>query len=150
LPPKRILPEVTLQSKEKVEYELRGKTMKVYLYLLKHGEASGVSEIQRNHGFSSPSIVVHHIEKLIGLGIVGRAESGGFVLSRKVDVGVFSAFIQIGRFMPPRSGFFSGLTLIYLFSKGGAADPFGIVLGVTASLAFWYETLKTWRSRPVL
>jgi predicted DNA-binding transcriptional regulator len=149
---KQSFAEISLQSREKIEYELRGKTLKVYLYLLKHNGASGISEIQKMLGFSSPSIAVHHVEKLIRLGIVERTESGEYILSRKVDVGVLSAFIQIGRFMAPRSGFyagfFTGLTLIYIIGTGAAVDPFGTMIGVTASIVFWYESLKAWRSRP--
>ncbi|HYR04427.1 MAG TPA: hypothetical protein VEO75_03480, partial [Nitrososphaerales archaeon] len=51
-------------DKAKIEYELRGKTLKVYMYILKQGKPVGVREVQRELGFSSPSVAYHHIEKL--------------------------------------------------------------------------------------
>ena len=38
-------------EKAKIEYELRGKTLKVYLYVLKQGKPVGVREVQRELGF---------------------------------------------------------------------------------------------------
>ena len=43
-------------EKAKIEFELRGKTLKVYLYVLKQGKPVGVREVQRELGFSSPSV----------------------------------------------------------------------------------------------
>src|SRR5256885_5731466 len=57
-------------DKAKIEYELRGKTLKVYAYVLKQGKPVGVREVQRELGFSSPSVAYHHIEKLTRLGII--------------------------------------------------------------------------------
>ena len=137
---------------QRIEYELKGKTMKVYLYLLKHGKASGTSELQKGLGFSSPSIAVHHIEKLIRLGVVEKNDRGEYVLVRKVDVGVLSAFVQVGGFMLPRLGFYAGfftcLTALYIVEYRGSLNPFGLVLGLGASAVLWYECLRIWRSRP--
>ena len=55
-------------DRERIEYELRGKTLKVYLYILRQGKAVGVREVQRELGLSSPSVAFHHIEKLKTLG----------------------------------------------------------------------------------
>ncbi len=54
-----------LSGRNDPEYVLRGKTLKVYLYLLRHKQARGVSEVQHALGFSSPSIAVHHLDKLL-------------------------------------------------------------------------------------
>ena len=51
-------------DRDRIEYELRGKTLKVYLFILKQRKPVGVREVQRELGFSSPSVAYHHIEKL--------------------------------------------------------------------------------------
>jgi len=139
-------------DRKTVEYELRGNTMKVYLYLLKHGKASGTSEVQNALGFSSPSIVVHHIEKLIRLGVVERSDRGEYVLVKKVDVGVLSAFVQVGGLMLPRLGFyasfFTSLTVLYIIEYAKSLNPYALVLGLGASAVLWYEAVRIWRSRP--
>lgn len=139
-------------DRQRIEYELKGKTMKVYLYLLKHGKASGISEVQRALGFSSPSIAVHHLEKLIGLGIVEKNDRSEYVLAKKVDVGVLSAFVQVGGFVLPRMGFyasfFTALTILYILEYFQTLNPFALVLGLGASVVLWYESFRLWRSRP--
>lgn len=142
----------TLADRRKIEYELRGKTMKVYLYLLKHGKVSGISELQRALNLSSPSLAVHHLEKLIALGVVQKTESGEYVLAKKVDVGILAAFVQVGGFMLPRMGFYAGfftcLTILYVFEYVGNFNPYALVLGLGASGVLWFESLKMWQSRP--
>jgi DNA-binding transcriptional ArsR family regulator len=139
-------------ERQRIDYELKGKTMKVYLYLLKHGKAAGISEIQRALGFSSPSIAVHHLEKLIDLGVVEKNDRSEYVLVKKVDVGVLSAFVQVGGFVLPRLGFyasfFTSLTVLYIIEYANGLNPFALVLGLGASAVLWYETLRIWRSRP--
>lgn len=126
--------------------------MAVYLYLLKHRTALGSSEVQRKLGLSTPSLAVHHLDKLISLGLVERNEAGAYVLVRKVNVGVLSLFIQFGELTLPRlgffAGFFSGLTILYATYGGGLSNPLGLLIGVGASAVLWYETLTIWRSRP--
>src|SRR5439155_22987005 len=91
-------------DREKVEYELRGKTLKVYAHLLRV-DSSGVREIQRDLGFSSPSIALHHLEKLERLGVVGQDNFGRDWVARKVDVGFLSAFASIEGLTFPRRRF---------------------------------------------
>ncbi|TMP97122.1 MAG: hypothetical protein E6K99_09330, partial [Thaumarchaeota archaeon] len=88
--------EPTKIDRDRVEYELRGKTLKVYAHLLRV-DSSGVREIQRELGFSSPSIALHHLEKLERLGVVGKDNVGRYFIAKKVDVGILSAFASIGR-----------------------------------------------------
>jgi DNA-binding transcriptional ArsR family regulator len=139
-------------ERQRIDYELKGKTMKVYLYLLKHGRASGISEVQRALGFSSPSIAVHHLDKLVGLGIVEKNERSEYVLAKKVDVGVLSAFVQVGGFVLPRMGFyasfFTALTILYIVEYVRVLNPFALVLGSGSSAVLWYESFRLWRSRP--
>ncbi len=94
-----------VKNRERVDYELRGKTLQVYLYLLRNGRAMGVREIQKELGFSSPSVAFHHLDKLINLGIVERDQFERYVLAKKVDSGILHSFVNVAGLTLPRLGF---------------------------------------------
>ena len=138
-------------DRDRVEYELRGKTLKVYAHLLRV-DSIGVREIQRNLGFSSPSVALHHLEKLERLGVVGKDNMGRYFIARKVDVGMLSAFTSIGRLTLPRLGFyaafFSTIALAYVLESSASADLYALVGTVGGAIVFWYEAWRIWRKRP--
>ena len=70
-------------GRDEIEYGLKGKTFQLYVYMLRHGSAVGVREVQRELGFSSPSVASHHMDKLLGLGIVEQDNFGRYVLVKK-------------------------------------------------------------------
>jgi len=91
-----------------LESALKGKTLLVYWYLLHQpAHAVGVREVQRALGFSSPSIAVHHLEKLQDLGLIRKKGTGEYVLEGKVKVGILRFFTRMGRFLVPRYLFYS-------------------------------------------
>jgi hypothetical protein len=136
----------------KIESRLKGKALQIYLHLLKKNEPIGVREIQKNLNFSSPSVAHHHLEKLIDLALVAKDQHGRYYLTQKVDVGVLQAFLKVGRFMLPRyifyAVFFTSLLFIYFFQFGFFVNLFAIAFGVTASVFFWYETIRVWKRKP--
>ncbi|TLY03807.1 MAG: hypothetical protein E6K95_03575 [Thaumarchaeota archaeon] len=138
-------------DRDRVEYELRGKTLKVYAHLLRV-DSSGVREIQRELGFSSPSIALHHLEKLERLGVVGKDNVGRYFIARKVDVGILSAFASIGRLTLPRLGFyaafFTTIAIAYMLESGASANLYAVVGTVGGVVVFWYEAWRSWRKRP--
>src|SRR5271169_7068553 len=120
-------PETPEESnKAKIEYELRGKTLKVYLFVLKQGKPVGVREVQRELGFSSPSVAFHHMEKLTRLGIIEQDSLGNYILTKKVDPGILQAFVNVGKFSLPRLGFyavfFSTVAAAYVFEDYRVLD----------------------------
>ena len=139
-------------QREKVEYGLRGKTLKVYLYLLRHGRAVGVREVQKELGFSSPSVAFHHLDKLIEMGVVERDQYERYVLVKKVDTGILHAFISIGGLTLPRLGFyaafFSTIAAAYIWLDRGALDLYALIGVVGGSAVFWYEAWRVWRRKP--
>jgi DNA-binding transcriptional ArsR family regulator len=128
-----------------LESELKGKTLLVYWYLLQRSTHSvGVREVQRALKFSSPSIAVHHLQKLQDLGLVEKKGTGEYVL-----------FTKMGRFMVPRYLFYSVLfttmlaTYLTLTMIGQIAPSFyAVIFGFVATLIFWVETSRLWRARP--
>lgn len=140
------------EQEAKIEYELRGKTLQVYLHLLRKGTAFGVREVQKDLGFSSPSVAFHHLDKLVNLGIVAKDEYERYVLVKKVDTGILSAFVNIGRLTLPRLGFyaafFSTIAAAYLLLDWHVLDLYAVIGTVGGAAVFWYEAWRVWRRKP--
>jgi hypothetical protein len=139
-------------QRDRVDYELRGKTLQVYLYLLKYGKAVGVREIQKELGFSSPSVAFHHLDKLVGLGVVEKDEYERYVLSRKVDSGILHSFFSIRGLTLPRLGFyaafFTTIAVAYLLVNRSFLDLYALIGTAGGAAAFWYEAWRVWRRKP--
>ncbi|MEM1994745.1 MAG: helix-turn-helix domain-containing protein [Nitrososphaerales archaeon] len=140
------------KQKEDALYNLRGKTLKVYLHLLSRNEPVGVREVQRILGFSSPSVAFHHIEKLLNMGLVEKDNYGRYRIVKSVDVAILQPFTKVGKFMLPRlsfyAAFFTTLTALYVIQNLNALDLYALMFGSAATLAFWYEALRTWLKKP--
>ncbi len=126
--------------------------LKVYWQVLTRNEPSGVREIQRGLGLSSPSVAFHHLDKLVEAGLVAKDAYGRYVAVRNVEVSVLQAFMRIGRFVLPRysfyAAFFTTLTIGYLLLAGTSAGIFTLTVGGASAAAFWYEAIRVWRRRP--
>ncbi|MCP8315923.1 MAG: hypothetical protein H3Z52_11065 [archaeon] len=140
------------KSLEKIEAELKGKTLLVYWYMIKQSNPVGIREVQRALRFSSPSIAHHHLEKLISLNLVKKDEYGRYLLKEYVEVGILQSFTKIGRFMLPRysfyASFFSTFLIAYVFQYARALNVFALASMIIATIIFWYETIRVWRRKP--
>jgi DNA-binding transcriptional ArsR family regulator len=140
-----------------LESELKGKTLLVYWYLIQQSShAAGAREVQRALRFSSPSIAVHHLEKLQDLGLVDKRGTGDYVLMEEVKVGILRFFMRMGRFVVPRYLFYSVLlstmlaTYVVLCVVSQVYPSFyAIVFGAVGSFLFWFETIRLWRAKPI-
>ena len=142
-------------DRDTVDKLLKGRTMSVYALLLSQGEM-GVREVQRELGFSSPSLALHHLTKLSELDLVSKDEHGIYSVSKTVRVGSLSLFIKFGSRLLPRFLFlgtlFSAMLILYLFFflslplTGG--DLMFVVLSVIAILVVFYESRKIWLLKP--
>ena len=142
-------------DEEIIESELKGKTLLVYMHMLKHpGDAVGVREVQRELGFSSPSVSSYHLNKLQELGLVENVY-GDYQLVKDVKVGVLKQFITLGGLILPRYLFYAVLMttmlLTYLiqtpyFPSRGYVTT--VMMGLVPTVILWYETIKIWRERP--
>ena len=115
----------------------------------------GIREVQRALGFSSPSIAVHHLEKLHDLGLVDKKGTGEYVLEEEVKVGILRLFAHMGRFIVPRYFFYSLLFTTMLATylavcMIGQIFPsyYALVFGSIGTIVFWFETVKLWRAKP--
>lgn len=139
-----------------LESELKGKTLLVYWYLVQQpSHTVGVREVQRALNFSSPSIAVHHLEKLQDLGLVEKRGTGEYVLEEEVKVGILRFFTHMGRFLVPRylfySVLFSTMLIAYLtlcICSQLIPSFYAVIFGSIGVLIFWVETIRLWRSKP--
>ena len=142
-------------DEEVIESELKGKTLLVYMHMLKKpNDPVGVREIQRELGFSSPSVSSYHLNKLQELGLVDNVY-GDYKLVKDIKVGVLKQFITLGGLILPRYLFYAVLmtTMLVTFL---IQTPFyltreyitTLMMGIVPSTILWYETLKIWRERP--
>jgi len=138
-----------------IESELKGKTLLVYMHMLKKpGEPVGVRKVQRDLGFSSPSVSSYHLNKLQDLGLIEN-EFGDYKLVREVRVGVLRQFITFGGIMLPRYLFYAVLmtTMMVTYLIQSPLNPTKetyttIIMGLVPNVILWYETIKIWRDRP--
>lgn len=138
-----------------IESELKGKTLLVYMHLLKANQpAVGVREVQRALGFSSPSVAAYHLNKLRDLGLV-ESERGDYRLVREVKIGVLRQFVTLRGFMLPRLLFYAVLvttmlaTYILQFPMTiSRHNVTTLLMGAVPAVILWYETVKVWRERP--
>jgi hypothetical protein len=137
----------------RIEDQLKGKTLQVYMYMIRRKEAVGVREVQRDLAFSSPSVANYHIEKLVQLALVGQDEYGRYFVVQKVQVGVLQAFVNIGGIAVPRlsffAAFFTTMLVAYLVLNFASLDVFAVGFAVAGAAAFWMETVRVWIRRPV-
>jgi hypothetical protein len=143
-----------VDNKKKIDAQLHGNTLRVYLYILKlRGDAVGVRQVQRALGFSSPTLAVHHLEKLRDLGLVAK-ESAEYHLIQEVKVGIFRQFVRMGDIFVPRQMVyavaFTTLLIYYLFQlvELNFYSIYALILAVTATVTMWFETLRAWREKP--
>ena len=139
-----------------IESNLKGKTLLVYWYMLRQPDfKAGVREIQRSLGFSSPSIAVHHLNKLMDLGLAKKTKTGEYVLVQEVKVGILRFFARIGRFLIPRylfySVFFTTALVLYILLYAQTLcihNFFALVFGGLASTILWIETFRIMKEKP--
>jgi predicted DNA-binding transcriptional regulator len=142
-------------SNGKVEAQLKGNTLRVYIYALKRRRV-GVREVQRALSLSNPSLAQYHLNKLRELGLL-KEESGEYQVSNEVRVDVMRDFLRVGTLLVPRFVFYAAVFSVFTlylaaitFSTYGA-EPILVWFLALLSLAsgiFWYEAQKAWRSAP--
>ncbi|MBO3832674.1 MAG: hypothetical protein FGF51_04720 [Candidatus Brockarchaeota archaeon] len=141
-------------SEEELEYKLRGKTLQVYLYLIRSGgdDSYGVREVQRALGFKSPSIASYHLEKLRELGLLVKDEKGDYRVAKEVNIGLLKLYIKIGELRLPRfllyACFITSMVATYLLAYPQTFSPhnlFALLVSFSSLTILWGETLLIMR-----
>lgn len=144
---KRGLPGSDLE----VEKEVKGTTLKVYLYILRNGPVR-MRDIQRGLGFSTPSLAYYHVDKLLNLNLVEQDEDGLYVASKSTVLSILKPYIVFkGRLIPRLlfyAVFFTSFLISYIILSSANLNLYTLTVASAAAAAFWYETVRVWRSRP--
>lgn len=123
-------------------------TFRIYLLMLRLRTGS-VRDVARHLGFSSPWLARHHLEKLVGFGLLQKNDSGGYDVVRK-RFGVLKLFTLMGKWIVPHTFFVALIFLIMIlgFLPRITEDPlftWAFALS-TIGLAFTsYLTLRMYR-----
>lgn len=147
--------EIDAEKKLIAESQLKGNTLRTYIYVVTH-KKSGVREVQRELHFSSSSLAQYHLAKLVDLGLLNE-QGGEYFLSDQIKVDVLKDFLKFGTLIVPRfifyavfftiiSGFFGYVVVVDAFSE---LDLFFVIMLFVASGLFWYEALRAWLRGPV-
>ena len=141
-------------DQEKIDNQLKGNTLKVYMFLLKSASGSvGIREVRRALKFSSPTLAQYHLEKLRELGLI-RKESTEYVLASDVKVGVLRQFYRFGTFLVPRFVLYAVLFtallgfLGFIVTEITLVAAFALMLAALGAVIFWYEAVRASRERP--
>jgi hypothetical protein len=137
---------------EKIALELKGRTLRVYWYLLKNPAEASLRDIQRGAGLSSPSLATYHLDKLRSLGLVTTNQHGLYSLERNVKVGVLRFFVGSGRLLVPRyvfyAAFYISLIPCYLVLFPFTTGPISLLLLSVlcfGAITSCIESLRAWR-----
>jgi hypothetical protein len=133
-----------------ISQEIKGNTLRVYLYLLKHG-SSELRDIQRGVGFSSPSLVSYHLGKLTEAGLVAQNEYGVYSVIKETCDKVLQGYAKVGPAIVPQFFYFAFLfTILIAFFSYAALfltgfTPYLVGVGAAMVVVFWYETYRLFR-----
>lgn len=142
-------------SEGRVDAELKGNTLRVYVYVLKNRKV-GVREVQRALRMSNPSLAQYHLGKLKELGLVAE-NNGEYEVVNEVKVDVMRDFLRVGTLIVPRFTFYAVFFTVFAVYLTLVAYPlFSLVpvlewltgFLVLAAALFWYEAQRAWRSMP--
>lgn len=138
-----------------VDAELKGNTLRVYVYALKKRKV-GVREVQRALLMSNPSLAQYHLNKLKDLGLVSE-NNGEYEISNEVKVDVMRDFLRLGTLIVPRFVFYAVFFTVFAVYLTLVSYPFFQVVPILewfsgalilSAAAFWYEAQRAWRSAP--
>jgi predicted DNA-binding transcriptional regulator len=147
--------DIDAEKKLVVESQLKGNTLRTYIYVVTH-KKSGVREVQRELHFSSSSLAQYHLAKLVDLGLL--TENGGeYILADHIKVDVLKDFLKLGSVIVPRFVFYAVFfTIISAFFGFVAIDQsfselnlFFVLMLCVATALFWYEALRAWLRGPM-
>ena len=130
--------------------DVRGNTLRVYLYLLQHNPAD-LRDVQHSLGLSTPSLASYHLGKLVEGGYAKQNEHGQYIAVRDTTNTILEGYTKFGAAVVPQLAFFAMLftALVGYFALMSLGHTSFIPLLVATSVAMvvvlWYETLRVWR-----
>ncbi|MDG6954665.1 MAG: hypothetical protein JRN33_06775 [Nitrososphaerota archaeon] len=130
--------------------EVRGNTLRVYLYVLQHGPCE-LKDVQSSLGFSTASLASYHLRRLMDGGYAAQDSYGRYLASKDATGEILEGYVKVGAVVVPQLLFVSVLftLLVGYFSvmAYGSASyvPLLIVSSLSLMAVVWYETARVWR-----
>ena len=91
---------------------LQGRTLKVYLYVVKERNPVGPRDVMRGVNLSSPSVAYRHLQKLETMGLLGKDDNGNYIAKEKTAI---RDYVWLGRRLIPNAIVYSLVFLFILF-----------------------------------
>lgn len=130
--------------------EIRGNTLRVYLYILQHGPCE-LKDVQNGLEFSTASLASYHLKRLIDAGYATQDGYGRYLASKDTTKQILEGYVKIGTAVVPQLLFFAVLftTLVVYFALMTLTFPTFLPFLIGSSIALvavvWYETYRVWR-----
>ena len=139
---------IILSDNSNAQTVLKGKTLRVYRFIINQKNPARVRDMQRKLGFSSPSLVIYHLEKLKEEGLI-KEEGLGYV----PDKVLLKNLIRFKNALIPRYFFYflffsMGLVIeLTVFRPVIINKEYFIALTFTAlaTIVFAFEAHSNWR-----
>lgn len=131
--------------------KLTRTTLRIYRYMILRGKALGVREIQKKMKFSSPSLVLYHLNKLEKIGLIVKDLNGKYIVNKNnINFSLLKDLVMIGNISIPRylfyATFVTSLLIAYIFLRPKIIDDtyvLGLLIGCSSVIILWYETLRS-------
>ncbi len=130
--------------------ELRGNTLRVYLYILQHGPCE-LKDVQGGLGFSTASLASYHLGRLIDRGYASQDTYGRYLAAKDATGQILEGYVKVGTVVVPQLLFVSVLftILVSYFSvmtyRSASYIPLLVASSVALVAVVWYETTRVWR-----
>lgn len=141
---------MTVTSKSGKSAEVKGNTLRVYLYVLRQGPCE-LREVQRGLELSTPSLASYHLDKLVSVGYVAQNERGQYYASKESPGEILDGYSKVGVFIVPQMLFvavlFTPLMIFFGYMALTSSQFVAALVGASGLLvaAVWFETFRVWR-----
>ena len=130
--------------------EIKGNTLKVYVYLLRHGP-SELRDVQREVGLSTASLASYHLGRLVDAGYAKQDNTGRYVATGEASGEILAGYSKVGVAIVPQLFFFALLfTILTTFFSyeallGASFTVYLVVVSFAMVAVLWFQTLRLWR-----
>ncbi len=130
--------------------EIKGNTLRVYLYVLQHGPCE-LKDVQSGLQFSTASLASYHLKRLIDAGYASQDGYGRYLATKDTTKQLLEGYVKVGAVVVPQLLFVAVLftALVGYFAYMSVSTPAYLPFLAGSSLALvavvWYETVRVWR-----
>lgn len=135
-----------------IRKKLKGKTLRVYWYLLQNPRSISLREIQLGSKLSSPSLASYHLDKLVQLDLVSVNAHGIYKLKKDFKIGVLRLFVGKGKYLVPRYLFYAvfytaalPISLLIIPQSFGPLTILLMFILIFGAVSSWLEVVRAWK-----